>query len=765
MTCQQSIPTNNFMISTRAKLLAIVGPHLLLLPWVDAKGKPNPTPPSPSPPSCATDTNSCGANNPCPNGLCCSQWGYCGTGDAYCGACCQSGCPSSPTTPVTSSPTNRVTPAPTPPTNNPPTYSPPSSCPAFSAACGPGNPCAGGLCCSQWGYCGTDVAYCGECCQSNCWASPPSIPTTTPPPTTPTANPPANNPPSTADHEDSRLIAYLGNWQDCPTDAQVDAYSHIVIAFAVSYTWAASKNNCDTQCNVASTLPVCANANNQALIDKWRGMGKKVILSFGGAGMGGSWSGDQNNCWDYCFGKEEALSTSLVSIVKNQKLDGVDIDYEYCFDINGLQSGRCAQRSSAYSDAKAQTFLDSLTSKLRTKLDALQASNGYSRGRYEVTHAPMDVDVSRPDSKYYQILKARSNDIDFLMPQFYNGVTRPAVDGVDGTGAGSMSAVSIFNNLSNDMFQGKPHKVVFGFCISDCSGTGSNVNGNQAVQVMSDLKAYNNGEFQCNGGAFFWVAQHDVNGAWSDTVLSEVSLTAGCSSSVTTTSTTTTSTTSTSTTLAPTSSAPGTFSPSSSTPTTSKPTTNTPPPTSQTTISQPVTSKPTSAPSNKPTTSQPMTSKPSSPPSNKPTTLQPVTPKPTSPPSNKPTTLQPVTPKPTTGTGTTTPNPTQLVVSTSPRCGISEIDARERCQKECVSSADCPSGQWCWGTHPNYCGSIKQRIYYNPVQSSVWTRCGTDEIFARTFCTQACTWQGQCPSGQSCLSLHPNYCGSQYYEV
>jgi hypothetical protein len=32
----------------------------------------------------------------------------------------------------------------------------------------------------------------------------------------------------TADHgEDSRLIAYVGNWQDCPSDAQVDAYSHL----------------------------------------------------------------------------------------------------------------------------------------------------------------------------------------------------------------------------------------------------------------------------------------------------------------------------------------------------------------------------------------------------------------------------------------------------------------------------------------------------------------------------------------------------------
>jgi hypothetical protein len=31
--------------------------------------------------------------------------------------------------------------------------------------------------------------------------------------------------------------------------------------------------------------------NDQALVDTWRAAGKKVILSFGGAGMGGSWSG------------------------------------------------------------------------------------------------------------------------------------------------------------------------------------------------------------------------------------------------------------------------------------------------------------------------------------------------------------------------------------------------------------------------------------------------------------------------------------------
>jgi hypothetical protein len=45
----------------------------------------------------------------------------------------------------------------------------------------------------------------------------------------------------------------------------------------------------------------------------------------------------------------------------------------------------------------------------------------------------------------------------------------------------------------------KPHKVVFGFCISDC--TSWNTNAAQAVTIMSDLKVYNSSQYPCNGGA------------------------------------------------------------------------------------------------------------------------------------------------------------------------------------------------------------------------------------------------------------------------
>jgi len=46
------------------------------------------------------------------------------------------------------------------------------------------------------------------------------------------------------------------------------------------------------------------------------------------------------------------------------------------------------------------------------------------------------------------------------MPQFYNGVTRPAVDGVDGTGAGALSAAAMFDSLSNELFDSESNKVI-----------------------------------------------------------------------------------------------------------------------------------------------------------------------------------------------------------------------------------------------------------------------------------------------------------------
>ncbi len=356
-----------------------------------------------------------------------------------------------------------------------------------------------------------------ETCYADC-TNCPAVPIPAPPPPSPPSPP----------QPDSRVVAYLGNWQSCPTPDQLDGYTHLIISFAVSYVYNPNGNTCNTDCIINTSgpniIPICNNQYSSTLISQWKSMGIKVILSYGGAGMGGSWSGDINNCWDYCYGKEDTVTSQLVNIVSTMGLDGVDIDYEYCYDVNGGQHvGGCNQVTPAYSDVKATTFLSDITTMLRTKLDALGSG-------YELMHAPMDSDMVST-TEYYNILKGLNSQLDMILIQFYNGVSRPISDTFDGpASSGQVTASSIYSTVANDLFTpASPEKVVFGFCISDCAATGSNASGNQAVSVLQEIKTYNGGEFECNGGAMFWVAERDVGGAWSDLVYAEVSKTTDCS--------------------------------------------------------------------------------------------------------------------------------------------------------------------------------------------------------------------------------------------
>lgn len=341
----------------------------------------------------------------------------------------------------------------------------------------------------------------------------PTAPTPTPPtptaptPTAPTPTNPTPSPPSTSSSlHDSRLIAYLGNWQPCPSIDQVKSYTHIKIAFAVTYDWFPSGVVCSPTCEIATPL-VCNNAPNSNLIQTWQDMGIKVSVSFGGASMGGSWAGSVATCWEDCYGRETQVVSRLVEIVDEMGLDGVDIDYEYFYDDN--------QNNSGFSrGAEAKKFLKDVTIGLRQSLPS----------DAEISHAPMDVDLV-PGKGYYDVMKETASYVDFLNPQYYNGITRPGVDGIDGTGSGSVSALSHYTTIVNDIYNGDATKVVFGFCIADCGGTGSNINGNQAAQIMTDLASH----YDCNGGAFFWVINDDTNGSWSETLSSVIAPNQGCS--------------------------------------------------------------------------------------------------------------------------------------------------------------------------------------------------------------------------------------------
>jgi len=182
------------------------------------------------------------------DGWCCSSSGYCGTTDACkfmhayhyssyhvhimcswlfhlssillfaidCGTGCQNGCSGDPTTPP-------PTPPPTPP----------------STSCGGGSVgngiCADtSLCCSQYGYCDITPEHCGAGCISGPCTSP-TTPGPTPPITPSPTRSPNNDPPPDIAGGDSRVIAYVGNWEPCPTAQQLDGKSVLVCFVMCAY--------------------------------------------------------------------------------------------------------------------------------------------------------------------------------------------------------------------------------------------------------------------------------------------------------------------------------------------------------------------------------------------------------------------------------------------------------------------------------------------------------------------------------------------------
>lgn len=279
------------------------------------------------------------------------------------------------------------------------------------------------------------------------------------------------------------MMAFIENWLDCPNIDQIQGYSHVIISFAVTYVWEPGKNRCNEQCQVSTPVPICANGNLQK-VREWQQAGTKVLLSFGGAGMGGSWSSSQDDCWEYCYNRGAAdVARQVAAIVEDQGFDGVDIDFEYFVTRD-----------------KAVPFLAQLTTDLQALMPAEKT----------VSHAPMDGDVDRGDP-YYDALKQVASSVDYVLPQYYNGPFRPA---------NNLAAVRPhFTNLVNDVFGGDASKVVFGFCNSDCSGTGSNVGSSQAVSIMREVTEW----FPGNGGAYLWAGASDRGNQWSRGVRASLS--------------------------------------------------------------------------------------------------------------------------------------------------------------------------------------------------------------------------------------------------
>ena len=110
-------------------------------------------------------------------------------------------------------------------------------------------------------------------------------------------------------------------------------------------------------------------------------------------------------------------------------------------------------------------------------------------------------------------------------------------------------------------------------------------------------------------------------------------------------------------------------------------------------------------------------------------------------------------------TSPTDPTPTGgHVVSSSKRCGTSELEARANCGKVCFDQADCAGGEWCWGVHHNYCDTKTFEVCNDLNQATSDPRCGISELDARELCGNSCSSSVDCNPGENCWGVLLNTC-------
>ena len=130
-----------------------------------------------------------------------------------------------------------------------------------------------------------------------------------------------------------------------------------------------------------------------------------------------------------------------------------------------------------------------------------------------VAHQVTDTQVM---NGWYQPLKS----MDFVIVEYFNGVTRPGVDGWQPAGLGDYAVSEVYQHLVDQLLDATKH--VFGFCIHDCSYTASNVAGVKAVEILKEASPL------CHGGVAAQWAHRDLG--WSEAVSSQVlELDRGCS--------------------------------------------------------------------------------------------------------------------------------------------------------------------------------------------------------------------------------------------
>jgi len=278
------------------------------------------------------------------------------------------------------------------------------------------------------------------------------------------------------DGEDHRVIGFIETWKNCPDKEQLDAYTHLVMSFAVTYTWAEEKNQCSHTCKF-EPITGCIGSSLGDFVDSMHRMDKKVLVAVGGAGMGRAEMDDNNNCWDHCLNKTDYLISQTADMVETNNFDGVVIDYEYYLETD-----------------QQRQFVVDLFDGVREELDEIGSDKVLSI-------VPRDKEVNA-GSHYYKLLNAIKMDVNFVMMQYYNGDHNLHRD--------FSGAMAHFDLVVNGVFDGDASRVVLGFCLKDCKPSLSSDKAIKAVQKVQKKAPH-------HGGVFLWAVSED-DGMWAKPV-------------------------------------------------------------------------------------------------------------------------------------------------------------------------------------------------------------------------------------------------------
>eukprot|EP01117_Protostelium_nocturnum_P002103 TRINITY_DN12745_c0_g1_i1.p1 TRINITY_DN12745_c0_g1~~TRINITY_DN12745_c0_g1_i1.p1 ORF type:complete len:370 (+),score=136.48 TRINITY_DN12745_c0_g1_i1:35-1144(+) len=344
---------------------------------------------------------------------------------------------------------------------------------SLSQNCG----CVKPNCCSKWGYCGVGDNYCKKSngCQQNCDGGDTTTKSQSSviPPTKTSIPPPSSN-------SSNHYVIYI----DLPTVWTGSEAEFIVPGSVPNYAYNVVNLAFWTGGYVADVAGDWARLpadKKKAYIAKFHQAGVKVLISAYGS-------------TDMPTGRDPvAEGNKLASFVKDNFLDGVDIDWEDSAAFSPSQAG------------KGEEWLIKLTQTLRSRLPK----------PYIISHAPqapyfVNNPKQYPKGAYLTVHKRVGNLIDYYNVQFYNqgDSTYDTCEKLLNKVGGFFAGTALFEIVANGV---EPNKIVVGKPVTRAGATNT---GFMEVDLLASClkQAVSRG---WKGGFMGWEYKLDTTGTWS----------------------------------------------------------------------------------------------------------------------------------------------------------------------------------------------------------------------------------------------------------